>query len=173
VARLSEAEVFADFGIPGLLITTAVIGRDKIARARLQKRIALLRGDAMRIPLAGGSADAVTNGFGIRNVLDMASACAEMHRVLKPGGRLAILEFALPTTVGFRQVYLWYLRRVLPRLGRAISRHQDAYTYLQASIDAFATPVEFVKILRQAGFVEVAPVPLMFGSVILYTARRG
>jgi demethylmenaquinone methyltransferase/2-methoxy-6-polyprenyl-1,4-benzoquinol methylase len=95
-----------------------------------------------------------------------------MHRVLKPGGRLAILEFAVPTIPAWRSVYLWYLRHVLPRIGRAVSRHDGAYAYLPASIDAFATPDDCVKMLRQSGFSTVAAVPLTFGSVCLYTARK-
>jgi demethylmenaquinone methyltransferase/2-methoxy-6-polyprenyl-1,4-benzoquinol methylase len=93
--------------------------------------------------------------------------------VLKPGGRLAILEFAVPDVPGVSTLYLWYLNHVLPRVGRAVSRHNAAYGYLPASIGAFASPDEFVKILRQAGFADVAPTRLTFGSVILYTASRG
>ena len=148
------------------------VGREKLRRTRLDDRIALVRGDATRIPLPDAAVDAVTIGFGIRNVEDMATACSEMHRVLRPGGRLAILEFAVPTMPGLSACYLWYLRRVLPRIGRAVSRHNAAYGYLPASIGAFATPDEFVKILRQGGFSEVSAVPLTFGSVMLYTARR-
>jgi demethylmenaquinone methyltransferase/2-methoxy-6-polyprenyl-1,4-benzoquinol methylase len=103
---------------------------------------------------------------------EIAVACAEMRRVLKPGGRLAILEFAVPTTPGLSTLYLWYLHHVLPRIGRAISRHNAAYGYLPASIGAFSTPDEFVKLLRQAEFVDIAAVRLTFGSVILYTAGR-
>ena len=132
----------------------------------------LVRGDATRIPLDDAVVDAVTIGFGIRNVEDMGAACREIWRVLKPRGRLAILEFAVPTTPGISTFYLWYLRRVLPRVGRAISRHNAAYGYLPASIGAFATPDEFVKILRHSGFGEISAVPLTFGSVFLYTARR-
>jgi len=150
-----------------------VVGREKLRRAGLADRIALVRGDAMRIPVGDSTVDAVTVAFGIRNVQDVAAACAEMRRVLRPGGRLAILEFAVPTTPGVSGVYLWYLRHVLPRIGRVISRHDAAYGYLPASIDAFTAPKEFVKILRQAGFVEIVPVPLTFGSVVLYTATRG
>jgi demethylmenaquinone methyltransferase/2-methoxy-6-polyprenyl-1,4-benzoquinol methylase len=149
------------------------VGREKLRRAGLADRVALVRGDAMRIPAGDSTVDAVTVAFGIRNVQDVAAACAEMRRVLRPGGRLAILEFAVPTTPGVSGVYLWYLRQVLPRIGRLISRHDAAYGYLPASIDAFTAPKEFVKILRQAGFVEIVPVPLTFGSVVLYTARRG
>ena len=104
----------------------------------------------------------------------MDAACAEMHRVLKPGGRLAILEFAVPTRARCSARSIgWYVNRVLPRIGRAVSRHNAAYGYLPASVGAFASPDEFVKILRQAGFGEIEPIPLTFGSVFLYTARRG
>jgi len=149
------------------------VGREKLIRERLERHVTLVRGDATRIPAANRSVDAITIAFGIRNVEEVAVACAEMHRVLKPGGRLAILEFAVPTTPGLSAVYLWYLRHLLPRIGRAISRHNAAYGYLPASIGAFTAPAEFVKLLRQAGFVDVDPVRLTFGAVILYTARRG
>jgi demethylmenaquinone methyltransferase/2-methoxy-6-polyprenyl-1,4-benzoquinol methylase len=148
------------------------VAAHKIARARLADRVTLVRGDATRIPVADSSADAVTIAFGIRNVERIDAACAEIRRVLKRRGRLAILEFAVPTTPGVSRLYLWYCRSVLPRIGRAVSRHSAAYEYLPASIDAFVAPAEFVKVLRQAGFVDVAAVPLTFGSVILYTGVR-
>jgi len=115
----------------------------------------------------------VTIAFGIRNVEDPGEACREMHRVLRPDGRLAILEFAIPATPIVRAGYLAYFRYVLPRVGRMISRHNSAYGYLPASVGAFASPGEFVTILRQRGFVDVRAVPLTLGIVYLYTARRG
>jgi demethylmenaquinone methyltransferase/2-methoxy-6-polyprenyl-1,4-benzoquinol methylase len=149
------------------------VGAGKLRQARLGDRIAMVQGDATRIPIGEASVDAVTIGFGIRNVEDMAAACAELHRVLKPGGRLAILEFAEPTMPVFGPFYRWYVRRVLPQIGRALSRNDFAYSYLPASIAAFASPDEFVKILRQAGFSAISPIRLMLGSVILYTAQKG
>ena len=148
------------------------VGREKITHARMVDRIALVRGDATRIPLADGVFDAVTIGFGIRNVENTASACDEVRRVLAPGGRFAILEFAIPKTPGLRTLYLWYFNHVLPRVGRLVSGHTAAYGYLPASVGAFASPAEFVTILRQRGFVEVSAVRLTFGIVFLYTGSR-
>jgi demethylmenaquinone methyltransferase / 2-methoxy-6-polyprenyl-1,4-benzoquinol methylase len=147
------------------------VGRDKLRRRGLADRIQVVRADATRVPLPDGSIDAVTVAFGIRNVDDTAAACREMARVLVPGGRLAILEFAVPTSRLFRSVYMWYFRHVLPRLGRLISRHDLAYEYLPASVGAFSSPADFAAVLRQAGFVEVTARPLTFGSVVLYKAR--
>ena len=149
------------------------VGAEKLRGFGLETRVAMVRGDAARIPAGDASVDAVTIGFGIRNVEHIDAAAAELHRVLKANGRLAILEFAVPTAPVFRQLYGWYLNRVLPRIGRALSRSDSAYTYLPASIGAFSSPDEFVKVLRQAGFREICPIRLMLGSVILYTARRG
>ena len=133
----------------------------------------LVRGDAMRVPVADASVDAVTIAFGIRNVEHPDVALRDIARVLKRGGRLAILEFAIPTTPLFRAVYLSYFRHILPRIGRAVSRHDAAYGYLPASVGAFASPDEFMNLLRNVGFQDVAADPLTFGIVYLYTARRG
>jgi demethylmenaquinone methyltransferase/2-methoxy-6-polyprenyl-1,4-benzoquinol methylase len=149
------------------------IGQQKLRRGALTGAVTLLRSDATRIPLAGESVDAVTIGFGIRNVENTADACTEMYRVLKPGGRIAILEFAMPTTPGVRTAYRWYFNRILPLIGRIVSRHKGAYGYLPASVGAFASPDEFVTILRHAGFTDISASPLTAGIVFLYTGRRG
>ena len=149
------------------------VGHDKLRREQLTDTVALVRGDATCIPAAGASVDAVTMAFGIRNVENTNAACDEIYRVLKRSGRLAILEFSIPTTPGLRAAYLWYFNQVLPRIGRLVSRHHAAYGYLPASVGAFASPAEFVKVLRQSGFIDVSAVPLTMGIVFLYTARRG
>jgi demethylmenaquinone methyltransferase / 2-methoxy-6-polyprenyl-1,4-benzoquinol methylase len=146
-------------------------GLHKVRAAGQSQRITLVRGDAMRLPAADRSVDAVTVAFGIRNVQRPEVACAEMARVLKPGGRLAILEFGVPRIPGIKPLYLWYFTHVLPRIGRAISGHNAAYSYLPASVGSFAPPSEFMQTLRNAGFFEVRADPLTFGIVYLYTAR--
>jgi demethylmenaquinone methyltransferase / 2-methoxy-6-polyprenyl-1,4-benzoquinol methylase len=148
------------------------VGLEKTRARQLADRVTLVRGDAATIPAADRSVDAVTVAFGIRNVQHTARACDEILRVLTPGGRLAVLEFAIPTTPGVRAAYLWYFNQVLPRIGRVVSKHNAAYGYLPASVGAFATPDEFVTILRNSGFSEISASPLTFGIVYLYTARR-
>jgi demethylmenaquinone methyltransferase/2-methoxy-6-polyprenyl-1,4-benzoquinol methylase len=118
------------------------------------------------------SADAATVAFGIRNIEDPAAACRELLRVLVPQGRLAILEFAVPSSPPVRAIYMSYFTHVLPRLGRLISGHDMAYDYLPASVGAFASPAEFASLLRRSGFVDVAARPLTLGTVILYSARK-
>ncbi|MEQ1731115.1 MAG: bifunctional demethylmenaquinone methyltransferase/2-methoxy-6-polyprenyl-1,4-benzoquinol methylase UbiE [Vicinamibacterales bacterium] len=148
------------------------VGLQKSRTRSLTPRLTLVRGDAANIPAASGSVNAVTVAFGIRNVQNTQQACNEIFRVLAPAGRVAVLEFAIPTTPGVRAAYLWYFNQVLPRIGKLISKHNAAYGYLPASVGAFATPDEFVTILRQSGFSDIEAVPLTFGIVYLYTAQR-
>jgi demethylmenaquinone methyltransferase/2-methoxy-6-polyprenyl-1,4-benzoquinol methylase len=147
------------------------MARHKVGSAHLAGAIALVRGDATRIPLADRSVDRVAVAFGIRNVEDTRAACGEIYRVLGPGGRVAILEFAIPTAPLFRHVYLWYFNRILPRVGRLISKDGAAYGYLPASVASFPSPDEFVILLRHCGFVDVVCSPLTLGIVYLYVAR--
>jgi demethylmenaquinone methyltransferase/2-methoxy-6-polyprenyl-1,4-benzoquinol methylase len=148
------------------------LGLRKVHAAGKTRSIALVRGDAMRLPVGDRVADATTVAFGIRNVQRPEVACAEMARVLRPGGRLAILEFGVPNIPGVSALYLWYFRRILPLIGRMISGHSGAYTYLPASVGTFPPPAEFMTLLRQAGFTDVRAVPLTFGIVYLYTAAK-
>jgi demethylmenaquinone methyltransferase / 2-methoxy-6-polyprenyl-1,4-benzoquinol methylase len=152
------------------------LGRKKVQRATDPSSglapVGLARGDAMRLPLPSGCVQAVTIAFGIRNVLDPAVAIREMHRVLAPGGRLAILEFSQPTMPVFRQFYGWYNRHVLPRIGRVLSHHQEAYTYLPESVSQWPSPDAFAALIQTCGFAEVRGVPLTFGSVYLHTGIK-
>ncbi len=148
------------------------LGLVKVRAASLGPRVRLVRGDAAVIPLASSSCDAATIAFGIRNVAEPERALREIARILKPGGRLAILEFGQPRIPGIRTLYAWYFRYLLPLVGRLISQHQSAYSYLPASVGTFPPPDEFARILAATGFSHVRAVPLTFGIVYLFTGER-
>jgi demethylmenaquinone methyltransferase / 2-methoxy-6-polyprenyl-1,4-benzoquinol methylase len=168
IARRSKASVVGvDFAAEMLRLALT-----KVRSASLHGRISLVRGDAARIPVGDSTCDAATIGFGIRNVAEPERALAEIVRVLKPGGRLAILEFGQPRIPGIRTLYAWYFRYMLPLVGRLISKHQSAYSYLPASVGTFPPPAEFAKMLAATGFSHVQAVPLTFGIVYLFMARK-
>ena len=163
-----------DAWVVGVDFSAAMLerGHFKVRRGALERRIRLVRGDATRIPLADASCQAATIGFGIRNVAQPEAALAELARVLAPGARLAILEFGQPRIPGIRTLYTWYFRYVLPAIGRRVSKHQSAYSYLPASVGTFPPPAEFARTIESHGFVTVRAVPLTLGIVYLYTATR-
>ena len=144
----------------------------KIRAAALSSRIRITRGDATCLPWPEWAADVATVAFGIRNVVDPALACRELHRVLAPGGRLAVLEFGAPRIPGIRTMYLWYFKYLLPLVGRAVSKHSDAYSYLPESVMNFPAGEAFADLLRSAGFVGVHSQPLTLGIVWLYIAEK-
>jgi demethylmenaquinone methyltransferase/2-methoxy-6-polyprenyl-1,4-benzoquinol methylase len=147
-------------------------GAAKIRAAGLARRVFLARGDATLLPAASSSVHAATVAFGIRNVEAPQQALAEMFRVLRAGGRVAILEFSIPSSRLVRALYLPYFRHVLPRIGRLVSGHGSAYTYLPASVGAFVAPDAMIGMLEGCGFREVRAVPVTLGIVTLYTARK-
>lgn len=147
-------------------------GHEKIARRGLAGSLALLRGDGADLPLADASFDLATIAFGIRNYEDVPRGLREMHRVLRPGGRLMVLEFSLPPNALFRAFYLFYFRHILPRLGGLISGDAHAYRYLNRTVETFPYGAAFCALLRDAGFGRVEAVPLTLGIATLYLADR-
>jgi demethylmenaquinone methyltransferase/2-methoxy-6-polyprenyl-1,4-benzoquinol methylase len=165
--RGARRVVGVDFA--GAMLTRAVA---KAMHTTSGARVRFVRGDATAIPLPAEAVDGATIAFGIRNVARPELACREILRTLKPGGRLAILEFGLPVVPAVRPLYLWYFRHVLPRIGRAVSRHDAAYSYLPASVGAFPWGEAFAALLRGEGFNNVKSRPLTLGIVYLYTAEK-
>lgn len=129
-------------------------------------------GDATRLPFADASFDAVTISFGLRNVVDTERALAEMLRVTKPGGRLVVCEFSRPTWAPFRTVYTEYLMRALPPVARAVSKEPDAYVYLAESIREWPDQDALGRLMRDAGWTDVAYRNLSGGIVALHRATR-
>ena len=148
------------------------VARLKVRALGLAARIRLVRGDAARIPLRDASCEGATVAFGIRNVAEPGLALAEIARVLRPGGRLAILEFGQPRLPGVRTLYASYFRYLLPLVGRVVSKHKSAYSYLPASVGSFPAPPEFLQMCESAGFTRMRAVSLTLGIVYLYIGER-
>jgi demethylmenaquinone methyltransferase/2-methoxy-6-polyprenyl-1,4-benzoquinol methylase len=144
------------------------------ARAKYDRGIDLppgcfINGDALALPLPDACAGVVSIAFGIRNVADPAAAVREFHRVLRPGGRLVILEFSLPTNPLLRGLYNFYFRKILPRTATWISRDKTgAYKYLPESVNTFITRDRMTEMMTAAGFQQVEQHPLTFGVCVCY-----
>lgn len=168
VRRVSGASIVGVDFAPAMLR----IGLSKVRRLGFTNAIRLVRGDAANVPIRRASCDGATIAFGIRNVAEPERALAEVARVLRPGGRLAILEFGEPKIPGIRTLYSWYFRYLLPLIGRLVSSHTSAYAYLPASVGTFPPPAEFAAIVARNGFANVKTVSLSLGIVYLYVAER-
>ena len=129
----------------------------------------LVRADALRLPFADGTFDAVTVAFGLRNMASWAGALREMRRVLKPGGHVLVLDFSLPRG-WWRGLYLVYLRRCLPWIAGAVSGERAAYEYLAESISRFPRGQAMIELLAETGFADTGATALSGGIVSLYTA---
>lgn len=148
------------------------VGKEKLRRRRLDGQIRLQPGDAADIPFEDDHYDAVTIAFGIRNVPDVPLALREMRRVLKPGGRVLILEFSLPANYLVRHIYLFYFRHILPLVGSLISGDSYAYRYLNRTVEIFPYGQEFLNLLTAAGFENVGMTPLTFGVATIYQGDK-
>jgi len=131
-----------------------------------------LHGDALELPFADQSFDGATVGFGVRNLVDLDAGLREAARVLRPGARLVILEFTTPRRQPLRGLYLFYFRRLLPLIGRRVSKHTTAYTYLPESVLRFPEPEALAERLRTAGFDAVRYVPLLGGICAIHLGTR-
>ncbi len=150
------------------------VARSPLLLARRIRPGVYLQGDALALPLRDASVNFITVAFGIRNFPDRMQAFREFFRVLRPGGRVHILEFNAPRIPLWGEVYMFYLRRIAPVLVRVIAGKDvvDAYRYLGDSIAAFPPPAIIRRELRKAGFAKVRATPLTLETVVLYRAIR-
>jgi demethylmenaquinone methyltransferase/2-methoxy-6-polyprenyl-1,4-benzoquinol methylase len=147
------------------------LGREKIARSPYSRRITLEVAPCEAIPFGEESFDSVTIAFGIRNVVDRLQGLKEMHRVLKPGGRVVVLEFSTPSSRLFKAVYCFYFLRVLPVIGGLFSRF-SAYKYLPDSVMEFPSREEFKGLMSAAGFSSPHHFDLTFGIATVYVGEK-
>jgi demethylmenaquinone methyltransferase/2-methoxy-6-polyprenyl-1,4-benzoquinol methylase len=148
------------------------LGREKIAARGLDTVITLATGEAEKLAFEDGSFDAAIVAFGARNFENLEKGLAEMRRVLRPGGKIVVLEFSRPAVFPFKQLYMYYFRRILPFVGRMLSKNSEAYSYLPDTVMRFPEGDAFLAILGKTGFSSPAAERLTFGIASIYTGVR-
>jgi demethylmenaquinone methyltransferase/2-methoxy-6-polyprenyl-1,4-benzoquinol methylase len=165
----TSSQPFADAGAT-VVPCDFSLGMLQVGKAQ-KPHLPFTAGDGTRLPFAGGTFDAVTISFGLRNIVDPLAGLRELRRVAKPGGRLVVCEFSHPTWKPFRTVYVEYLMKALPTVARAVSSSPDAYVYLAESIRAWPDQAGLAALIGQAGWSEVGWTDLSGGIVALHHAR--
>ena len=148
------------------------IGREKLKKLNLDQQIVLQQADSENLPFNDNVFDAVMVAFGVRNFENLDKGLAEMNRVLKPGGMLAVLEFSRPRKFPVKQLYNFYFRFILPFLGRLISKDKGAYTYLPESVGKFPDGQDFINHLTSCGYHKNSERRLSFGIATIYTGFK-
>lgn len=148
------------------------LGSEKISTKNLNRTIQLIPGAAENIPLKDQTFDGAITAFGVRNFADAQKGLREMYRVLKPNGKIVVLEFSFPKNGLLQWLYRFYFEKILPLTGRIISGHKSAYSYLPASVASFPQGETFNKLLKDSGFKNVSFKPLTLGIVTLYTGMK-
>ena len=147
-------------------------GREKVARAGLSGRIELVLGDALSLPWADASFDAASIAFGLRNLKDFEGGIREMARVVRPGGKIMILEFSPPPPTMFGRAYRWYLKHVMPALGGRISGWEPTYAYLYSSVNAFLDQKALEKLMTSVGLGRIEIVRLSGGIAYIHAGIK-
>ncbi len=148
------------------------VGKKKIKKKGLDTIIKLEQGDAENLNFKTGYFDAVTVAFGVRNYENLLQGLKEMHRVLRPGGIVAILEFSKPSAFPIKNIYNFYFKNILPNIGKTVSKNDEAYTYLPESVQQFPEGREFMKVMKQAGYSNIAQKRMTFGIATIYTGIK-
>jgi demethylmenaquinone methyltransferase/2-methoxy-6-polyprenyl-1,4-benzoquinol methylase len=146
------------------------IGKQKIRKK--DKDVFFIKADAMRLPFRENSFGAVTIAFGIRNIKDPLISLKEAYRVLRRDGKIILLEFSLPANLIIKKIYFFYLRHILPFIGRLISGDPYAYRYLNRTIEVFPYGEDFLRLMKDAGFKDIKLYPQTFGVCIIYVGGK-
>lgn len=148
------------------------LGRQKIEKLELTNSIELYTGDSENIHFEDNSFDAITVAFGVRNFENLEKGLKEMYRVLRPGGKLVVLEFSKPKHAAFKVIYNLYMNHIAPSFGKAFSKNENAYQYLNDSVQAFAEGETFLNIMKEAGFTNTYLKPLTLGICSIYCGSK-
>lgn len=160
--------VGADFTRPML-----TIGQQKLRQAGASEKVRLVEADAQQLPFSDNTFDIVSVAFGLRNVSDTDQGLREMARVCRPGGRVAVLEFAMPRTWPLRSLYAWYFRHIVPRIGQTLARNrQAAYDYLPTSVGEFPQNEALAERMKNAGLSQVCYHRFTLGIAVLYVGVK-
>lgn len=148
------------------------VGKVKMKKKGFDDRIEMLLGDSENLPFEDNHFDAITVGFGVRNFENLEKGLLEMNRVLRIGGKTAVLEFSKPKKFPIKQVYNFYFLNILPAVGKLVSKDSSAYTYLPESVNAFPEGDDFVKIYEKCGYKNIKTYPLFFGIASIYLGEK-
>jgi demethylmenaquinone methyltransferase/2-methoxy-6-polyprenyl-1,4-benzoquinol methylase len=148
------------------------IGRKKISRLNLNSSITLQTGDSEAIDFSDNNFDAITVAFGVRNFESLEKGLSEMLRVLKPSGKMVVLEFSKPKNNGFKKLCNFYFRFITPGIGKIISKNKEAYQYLDKSVEAFPEGDNFLDILKKTGYINCYRKPLSWGICTIYCGNK-
>lgn len=148
------------------------MGRKKLKKKGLDNKIELKLGDSEGLQFDDNKFDAIIVSFGVRNFENLEKGLADMFRVLKPGGKVVILEFSRPKSFPFKQIYNFYFKAILPKIGRLVSKDNAAYTYLPESVKAFPDGQNFLNVLESVGYKSTKCKPLTFGISSIYTGVK-
>jgi demethylmenaquinone methyltransferase/2-methoxy-6-polyprenyl-1,4-benzoquinol methylase len=160
--------------IVGIDISTEMlkVGKQKIMDKKLEKQIELLEGDSLAIPFPDQSFDVVTVAFGVRNFENLQKGLNEINRVLKPEGRLLILEFSQPKNMIIKIMYNFYSMKIMPFFGSIFAGSRHAYTYLPISVETFPSGNKFLIHLNETNFINLKSQPLTFGIATIYSGQK-
>lgn len=148
------------------------IGREKIKRQHLENRIDILNGNAVALTFEDCRFDAVTCAFGVRNIENLEKGLSEISRITKQGGKVYILEFSMPDRFPVKQFYRFYFNHILPRIGKAVSKDAEAYSYLPESVEKFSQHTDFQRLLSEKGLESNMAFRFSFGIATLYTSCK-